>query len=215
MKPSLEDLEEGQRVCAYWSTQYRHLYPGFVRSSSPHPNLVFVEFDDGDNGRISIDDIRLLPQDYPQMKINADPLKNLERRRRMSSCGKDSRTSKQISDNNNDNKTENFEDNKRESSSTTTQSKPKSDNKTNEESNKKLITLSNKVSKASNTNGKVSETAQSCSSGTLSMKFDMRIKKKKKHTKDDRHHRHHHKHHHCRYVSMFFINHLFKLLILV
>jgi hypothetical protein len=208
VKPSLEDLDEGQRVCAYWSTQYRHLYPGFVRSSSPHPNLVFVEFDDGDNGRISIDDIRLLPQDYPQMKINADPLKNLERRRRMSSCGKDSRTSKQISDNNNDNKAYDFEDNKQlaqENSSTTTQSKPKSDNKTNEESNKKLTSLSNKVSKASNmsTNGKASETVQSCSSGTLSMKLDMRIKKKKKHTKDDRHHRHHHKHHHCRYVSIY------------
>ncbi|CAG2174547.1 unnamed protein product, partial [Oppiella nova] len=78
VKPSLDDLEEGQRVCAYWSTQYRHLYPGYVRSSSPHPNLVFVEFDDGDNGRIAVDDIRLLPQEYPQMKINADPLKNLE-----------------------------------------------------------------------------------------------------------------------------------------
>nr|CAD7426466.1 unnamed protein product [Timema monikensis] len=50
--------------------QYRCLYPGTVAPpSSPDPELdsqfVSVEFDDGDNGRINIDDIRLLPADYP------------------------------------------------------------------------------------------------------------------------------------------------------
>ena len=85
---SPDQLKEGQRVCAFWSTQYRHLYPGFIRMSTPHPTLVYVEFDDGDSGRIPIDDIRLLPQDYPLMKINADPMKILDRKRRTSSCSK-------------------------------------------------------------------------------------------------------------------------------
>jgi hypothetical protein len=40
-----------------------------AQPSSPDPELdlhfVNVEFDDGDSGRISLDDIRLLPKDYP------------------------------------------------------------------------------------------------------------------------------------------------------
>lgn len=60
----------GTRVCAYWSQQYRCLYPGTVPvpsadDSDYDPRLVCVDFDDGDNGRISLEDIRLLPQDYP------------------------------------------------------------------------------------------------------------------------------------------------------
>jgi hypothetical protein len=67
---NISDLTPGTRVCAYWSQQYRCLYPGTVaQPSSPDPELdshfVNVEFDDGDSGRINIDDIRLLPSDYP------------------------------------------------------------------------------------------------------------------------------------------------------
>lgn len=40
-----------------------------AQPSSPDPELdlhfVNVEFDDGDSGRINLDDIRLLPADYP------------------------------------------------------------------------------------------------------------------------------------------------------
>lgn len=40
-----------------------------AQPSSPDPELdlhfVNVEFDDGDSGRINLDDIRLLPKDYP------------------------------------------------------------------------------------------------------------------------------------------------------
>jgi hypothetical protein len=40
-----------------------------AQPSSPNPELdlhfVNVEFDDGDSGRINLDDIRLLPTDYP------------------------------------------------------------------------------------------------------------------------------------------------------
>lgn len=64
----------GTRICAYWSQQYRCLYPGSIAEpGSPDPHLdgkfVCVEFDDGDSGTIAIEDIRLLPPDYPIMGI--------------------------------------------------------------------------------------------------------------------------------------------------
>lgn len=60
----------GTRICAFWSQQYRCLYPGTVAEPGTPDSLnntkfVNVEFDDGDNGRISIDDIRFLLSDYP------------------------------------------------------------------------------------------------------------------------------------------------------
>ena len=67
--PSLDDLPDGARICAYWSQQFRCLYPGTVSCDSPNPSadpqLVTVEFDDGDSGRIPISHIRLLPPDFP------------------------------------------------------------------------------------------------------------------------------------------------------
>lgn len=62
------ELPSGTRVCAYWSQQYRCLYPGTVAVSSPDPHddkFVAVEFDDGDSGRIAIEDIRFLEPNYP------------------------------------------------------------------------------------------------------------------------------------------------------
>ena len=59
-------IPSGTRLCAYWSQQYRCLYPGTVCSeSNPEEKFVSVEFDDGDNGKINKDDIRLLPKNYP------------------------------------------------------------------------------------------------------------------------------------------------------
>lgn len=60
----------GTRICAYWSQQYRCLYPGSIAEpGTPDPQLdgkfVCVEFDDGDSGTIAIEDIRLLPPEYP------------------------------------------------------------------------------------------------------------------------------------------------------
>lgn len=191
-------MSEGQRVCAFWSTQYRHLYPGFIRTSSPHPNLVFVEFDDGDNGRIPIEDIRLLPQDYPKMKLNADPLKNLERRRRMSSCGKDGKTASKSSDE----KTKLSEEKTKVSVGSLSKTKD-SESKPAEEP-KKIIT---KLSKGSNANN-----ASECLSSSVSVKTETRLKKKRKHAKDDRHHRHHHKHHRCRQVSINSFSRILKLM---
>lgn len=67
---STSEISPGTRLCAYWSQQYRCLYPGTsVEPSEPDPELdekfVSVEFDDGDSGRIALDDIRLLQPDYP------------------------------------------------------------------------------------------------------------------------------------------------------
>ncbi|ETE61747.1 Trinucleotide repeat-containing 18-like protein, partial [Ophiophagus hannah] len=105
--PSVRFLPEGARIAAYWSQQYRCLYPGtvvrgsrfllncvetrgllvsptyssFLRlqlfplwSTGVHDqeedvNLITVEFDDGDTGRIPLSHIRLLPPDY---KIQCD-----------------------------------------------------------------------------------------------------------------------------------------------
>ncbi|GAB6020239.1 hypothetical protein CHUAL_002957 [Chamberlinius hualienensis] len=87
VKPgSIRYLPEGTRVCAYWSQQYRCLYPGKVAkstspSSSPESEgSVLVEFDDGDSGRISVDNIRLLPPDLPLISYDRDPL-NITKRR--------------------------------------------------------------------------------------------------------------------------------------
>lgn len=57
-------------MCAYWSQQYRCLYPGIATApSSPDSDIddkyINVEFDDGDNGRIILENIRLLLSDYP------------------------------------------------------------------------------------------------------------------------------------------------------
>ncbi|XP_074035935.1 BAH domain and coiled-coil containing protein winged eye isoform X2 [Leptinotarsa decemlineata] len=87
---STEDLPVGTRLCAYWSQQYRCLYPGSVAEpGTPNPQLdrkfVSVEFDDGDSGRIAIEDIRFLPSDYPIIEYDPNPLLSLCKRRRRAS----------------------------------------------------------------------------------------------------------------------------------
>uniref|UniRef100_A0A665WAH3 BAH domain and coiled-coil containing 1b n=1 Tax=Echeneis naucrates TaxID=173247 RepID=A0A665WAH3_ECHNA len=61
-------LTIGTRVCAYWSERSRCLYPGYVHRGGPgeaeKEGSVMVEFDDGDRGRISLANIRLLPPGY-------------------------------------------------------------------------------------------------------------------------------------------------------
>ncbi|XP_071943851.1 uncharacterized protein [Antedon mediterranea] len=86
---SVRYLPEGSRICAYWSQQYRCLYPGTVVKGSPNPTVnthsVSVEFDDGDSGKILIDDIRLLPPDYPILDIEPSTVLHERRRRRKTS----------------------------------------------------------------------------------------------------------------------------------
>ncbi|KAI8436327.1 hypothetical protein MSG28_004364 [Choristoneura fumiferana] len=85
---SVSELVSGTRVCAYWSQQYRCLYPGTVAVASPDPHtdkFVAVEFDDGDSGRIAIEDIRFLEPNYPVV-VYENPLFTLGKRRRNTSA---------------------------------------------------------------------------------------------------------------------------------
>lgn len=79
-------LPEGTRICAYWSQQYKYLYPGTVVKGSPNPtldaNFTTVEFDDGDSGRIPLDHIRMLPQDFPLVDFEPSPIMVQRKRRR-------------------------------------------------------------------------------------------------------------------------------------
>ncbi|XP_059804520.1 BAH and coiled-coil domain-containing protein 1 [Hypanus sabinus] len=70
--PSRHFLPPTTRVCAYWSQKSRCLYPGTIvqtgsssdEEDEDRDDFVTVEFDDGDVGRISLLNIRLLPPDY-------------------------------------------------------------------------------------------------------------------------------------------------------
>ncbi|XP_049515568.1 trinucleotide repeat-containing gene 18 protein-like isoform X2 [Dermacentor silvarum] len=102
VKPrSLKELPEGRRVCAYWSQQYRCLYPGLVaKATSPNPSpsnaLVYVEFDDGDSGKIPIEDVRLLPQDFHPIAGDPHPSLVLSKKRsRNTENGQEAGTSDQ------------------------------------------------------------------------------------------------------------------------
>ncbi|XP_034941429.1 uncharacterized protein wge isoform X2 [Chelonus insularis] len=91
---STKELPPGTRLCAYWSQQYRCLYPGTsVEPSDPDSELdekfVSVEFDDGDSGRIALDDIRLLQPDYPVVEYDPNPLLSLGKKRRQTSVSTD------------------------------------------------------------------------------------------------------------------------------
>ncbi|XP_052126700.1 trinucleotide repeat-containing gene 18 protein isoform X2 [Frankliniella occidentalis] len=88
--PDVESLSIGTRLCAYWSQQTKCLYPGVVvPPTTPDPSLdgdfVTVEFDDGDSGQIRIQDIRLLPSNYPVVEFDPNPLLSLTKRRRRNS----------------------------------------------------------------------------------------------------------------------------------
>ncbi|XP_034662290.1 uncharacterized protein LOC117897508 isoform X1 [Drosophila subobscura] len=97
---SVECVPVGTRLCAYWSQQYRCLYPGRAIESEPAeegavataaaapstptlaPDFVSVEFDDGDSGRIRLQNIRLLLSDYPIAEYNDNPLYSVGKQKR-------------------------------------------------------------------------------------------------------------------------------------
>lgn len=65
---TIDNVPTGTRLCAYWSQQYRCLYPGKAIDSENYDEtsgFVSVEFDDGDSGKIRLENIRLLLSDYP------------------------------------------------------------------------------------------------------------------------------------------------------
>lgn len=70
VKVRTEKLAPGTRVCAYWSAKYHFLHPGTVvpfdkDSSKLNSRFVNVELDDGDSRELSLDQVRLLPINYP------------------------------------------------------------------------------------------------------------------------------------------------------
>ncbi|XP_059621310.1 protein winged eye isoform X2 [Phlebotomus argentipes] len=81
------DVQTGTRLCAYWSQQYRCLYPGTAAEPGTPDSIidrkfVSVEFDDGDSGRIALEDIRFLLSDYPIVEYDRNPLLSLGKRKR-------------------------------------------------------------------------------------------------------------------------------------
>ncbi|XP_020799636.1 protein winged eye isoform X2 [Drosophila serrata] len=98
---SVESVPVGTRLCAYWSQQYRCLYPGraidteqaedgttsnsnntAANTATTSPDFVSVEFDDGDSGRIRLQNIRLLLSDYPIAEYNDNPLYSVGKQKR-------------------------------------------------------------------------------------------------------------------------------------
>ncbi|XP_053562788.1 BAH and coiled-coil domain-containing protein 1 isoform X2 [Bombina bombina] len=94
VKPqSTRSLPNGTRVCAYWSQKSRCLYPGnVVRGSSSdegESDAVTVAFDDGDRGKITLNNIRFLPPDFTIQCTEPSPalLLSAESRRAKRSSG--------------------------------------------------------------------------------------------------------------------------------
>uniref|UniRef100_A0A1A9ZHM4 BAH domain-containing protein n=1 Tax=Glossina pallidipes TaxID=7398 RepID=A0A1A9ZHM4_GLOPL len=87
---SVENVPVGTRLCAYWSQQYRCLYPGRAIESESSDDgatsqeFVSVEFDDGDSGRIRLQNIRFLLSDYPIVEYNDNPLYSLGKQKKSS-----------------------------------------------------------------------------------------------------------------------------------
>lgn len=73
---SVQDLRKGARICCYWSRQYKCLSTGVVtsRTFEPSKSLVSVKYDNGDLSALPLEDLRLLPPDYPKYMSNCDPL---------------------------------------------------------------------------------------------------------------------------------------------
>ena len=84
IKVKTADLPMGTRVCAYWSAKYHFLHPGTVIpvSSTLDKNpgkYLNVELDDGDTREVHIDQLRLLPPNYPKITYS-DPLESPRKR---------------------------------------------------------------------------------------------------------------------------------------
>lgn len=73
---AVSDLRKGARICCYWSRQYKCLSTGVVtsRTFEPSKSLVSVKYDNGDLSALPLEDLRLLPPDYPKYMSNCDPL---------------------------------------------------------------------------------------------------------------------------------------------
>lgn len=73
---TVSELRKGARICCYWSRQYKCLSTGVVtsRTFEATKSLVSVKYDNGDLSALPLEDLRLLPPDYPKYMSNCDPL---------------------------------------------------------------------------------------------------------------------------------------------
>jgi hypothetical protein len=73
---SVSELRKGARICCYWSRTYKCLSTGVVtsRTFEATKSLVSVKYDNGDLSALPLEDLRLLPPDYPKYMSNCDPL---------------------------------------------------------------------------------------------------------------------------------------------
>ncbi|XP_077968645.1 uncharacterized protein LOC120344037 isoform X2 [Styela clava] len=102
VKPrSRMEICEGSRVAAYWSHKMHCLYTGTIafddsddEEDETGEENVQVEFDDGDSSMIPLEDIRLLPRNYPVMQPDAPFMMHYTHRRRTTSdlSGKENKT---------------------------------------------------------------------------------------------------------------------------
>ena len=66
------DVVVGGRVCVYWSSKYQYLHPGTVIPPVPdqpenRSKYLNIVLDDGDSREINIDQIRLMPDNFPKV----------------------------------------------------------------------------------------------------------------------------------------------------
>lgn len=228
VKPtSNHHLIEGSRVCAFWSQQYRCLYPGTVTKSNslPSDDLIYVEFDDGDSGRIPLEDIRLLPPNYPIVTVKPTPLLALKRRhcaasnkqniddRKLTESLKDScqinKKTKILQNSNKKSKTNQTEKSSHSfhlaKNSASTVTLPNNNENILSETqssvglslmtSKKVIKTNSKITCAKET-GEKSDKEKLNSSNKLSSIATNKPKKHKKHRDESKHHHHRHHHHH-------------------
>ncbi|CAB0014421.1 unnamed protein product, partial [Nesidiocoris tenuis] len=88
-------IPAGTRVCSYWSQEYNFMYSGVVSAlCKADDKFVFVEFDDGDDGKINRDEIRLLPNELNLTDYDPEPSSPLMGRRRRTSDSKSGDTPK-------------------------------------------------------------------------------------------------------------------------
>lgn len=73
---TVSELRKGARICCYWSRTYKCLSTGVVtsRTFEATKSLVSVKYDNGDLSALPLEDLRLLPPDYPKYMSNCDPL---------------------------------------------------------------------------------------------------------------------------------------------
>lgn len=72
---SVSELRKGARICCYFKRQHKCLTTGVVtsRTFEATKSLVSVKYDKGGLSAVPLEDLRLLPPDYPKCMSNCDP----------------------------------------------------------------------------------------------------------------------------------------------